>query len=424
MIVLVILLIGAGVAGWLLLRDDGDQVAGAGEIFLEPAAAQGRNSFTNAFFAEDPPEQLAPTLPTEEARITPRINVSFDAHDGAEPGLYGGTRDQTRCDPEMLITFLQSETAKASAWVAALNADPSLRWSGGSSLTVADIADYIDELTPVDLRDDTRVTNHGYADGAATPHQSVLEAGTAVLVDVYGIPRVRCACGNPLRPPIAVPTGAVYTGPVWRAFDPALVVVINQTVTVINTFVLTDIETNNTFTRPAGSAGGDDSDAGATATPTPTRATPTPTPTPTPTSTGLPSPTPSETMTLPPDIVVGTGDVQVTLIWDNDSDFDLHVFDPDGTEIYFAATTSPSGGMLDRDDVPPCGDNSTHVENIFWPTGGAPSGTYTYFVRHFRSCGAEQSFQLTVTIGGEQVIVEQGTLAGGEDSEPGTFEVS
>ena len=130
-------------------------------------------------------------------------------------------------------------------------------------------------------------------------------------------------------------------------------------------------------------------------------------------------------MTLPPDIVVGTGDVQVTLIWDNDSDFDLHVFDPDGTEIYFAATTSPSGGMLDRDDVPSCGDNSTHVENIFWPTGGAPSGTYTYYVRHFRSCGAAQSFQLTVTHRRRAGHRRAGhARPPSEDSEPGTFEVS
>ena len=30
------------------------------------------------------------------------------------------------------------------------------------------------------------MTNHGYANGRATPRQSVLEAGTAVLVDRYG----------------------------------------------------------------------------------------------------------------------------------------------------------------------------------------------------------------------------------------------
>ena len=56
-------------------------------------------------------------------------------------------------------------------------------------------------LTPVVLRADTRVTNHGFRDGSATSFQSVLQAGTAVLVDDHGAPRVRCACGNPLKAP-------------------------------------------------------------------------------------------------------------------------------------------------------------------------------------------------------------------------------
>ncbi|MGH3907098.1 MAG: DUF6777 domain-containing protein, partial [Pseudonocardiaceae bacterium] len=42
---------------------------------------------------------------------------------------------------------------------------------------------------------DTRVTNHGYRDGKATDRQAVLQAGTAVLVDEKGRPRVKCGCG-------------------------------------------------------------------------------------------------------------------------------------------------------------------------------------------------------------------------------------
>lgn len=54
-----------------------------------------------------------------------------------------------------------------------------LMWSGGSTVTVAQGA-YFDELTPMVLTSDTRVTNHGYHDGRPTPHQAVLQAGTAV----------------------------------------------------------------------------------------------------------------------------------------------------------------------------------------------------------------------------------------------------
>ncbi|GAP52775.1 serine/threonine protein kinase [Streptomyces azureus] len=54
------------------------------------------------------------------------------------------------------------------------------------------------------LRADTGVTNHGFRAGRAAVLQAVLQAGTAVLVDDRGVPRVRCACGNPLRPPVAM----------------------------------------------------------------------------------------------------------------------------------------------------------------------------------------------------------------------------
>ena len=48
-------------------------------------------------------------------------------------------------------------------------------------------------------------------------------------------------------------------------------------------------------------------------------------------------------------IRVGTGDVQVTLSWDTDSDVDLHVVDPSGEEIFYGNRESASGGMLDLD---------------------------------------------------------------------------
>lgn len=53
-------------------------------------------------------------------------------------------------------------------------------------------------------RADTRVTNHGFADGRATEIQSILQAGTAVFVDDTGLPVVKCSCGNPLGRPAAL----------------------------------------------------------------------------------------------------------------------------------------------------------------------------------------------------------------------------
>jgi hypothetical protein len=71
-----------------------------------------------------------------------------------------------------------------------------------------DIPQFLDALTPVRLRYDTRVTNHGFRDGEARPFQAILQAGTAVLVDRHGVPRNRCSCGNPLTEPSSIDSDA------------------------------------------------------------------------------------------------------------------------------------------------------------------------------------------------------------------------
>lgn len=48
------------------------------------------------------------------------------------------------------------------------------------------------------------MTNHSLRNGVAAPFQAILQAGTAVLVDRYGTPVVRCFCGNPLKPAVFV----------------------------------------------------------------------------------------------------------------------------------------------------------------------------------------------------------------------------
>ena len=47
----------------------------------------------------------------------------------------------------------------------------------------------------------------------------VLQAGTSVLVDELGEPRARCACGNPLRLPVAAQAAPTYVGKAWRIGD-------------------------------------------------------------------------------------------------------------------------------------------------------------------------------------------------------------
>jgi hypothetical protein len=367
-----------------------DQGGQAEQIRLEPVSYTPPDGFTESV-AEGPTTPGPEPFPVEPATTGSIRSASADT-----VGLYGGSLNLASCDREQLVQFLEASPAKARAWVGALNSDPTLYWSGGNRVEPFQIRDYVFELTPVILRADTWVTNHGYFNGVATPLQSVLQAGTAVLVDAYGVPRVKCWCGNPLLPPRRF--RPVYRGPRWRGFNPGRVLIITRSVTIIDTFVLTNVETGTRIDRPAGTDGPGDVPG------------------------GTPHPSPSGALTLPPGLQLGSGDVQVTLLWGSGDDLDLHVVDPAGSELYFASSTSPSGGQLDHDDTAGCGTSgATHVENIFWPEGGAPSGEYQAYVNAFGLCDGSASFQLRVTVAGSVVEDTSGTVSAGQDSTPVTF---
>ena len=111
---------------------------------------------------------------------------------------------------------------------------------------------------------------------------------------------------------------------------------------------------------------------------------------------------------------LGTGDVQVTLIWNNGADLDLYVADPSGDVVYYANDTVASGGELDRDANYPCGEvSSPAAENVFWPTGQAPPGTYRAEVHFTQDCLGEGStqFELIVRVRGQVVEQVRSTLA-------------
>jgi hypothetical protein len=118
-------------------------------------------------------------------------------------GPYGGTGSDLVCDRELLIRSLRARPDRLRAWAQVVGIEP----------TFAVVAAYIRKLRPVTLTQDTRVTNHSFEGGTATAYQAILQAGTAVLVDSYGVPRARCRCGNPLVEPVFVSTARCYGCP-------------------------------------------------------------------------------------------------------------------------------------------------------------------------------------------------------------------
>ncbi|MEA2398507.1 MAG: hypothetical protein QOK25_2063, partial [Thermoleophilaceae bacterium] len=209
-------------------------VQGHSEVAAQPVSTAGANPFT-------------PAVGKDATGIKPpRAAVSSGGgpatYSGGLPGLYGGTRNYTTCDAHKLITFLEGNPAKAGAWASTLG------------IQTSEIRRYVNKLTAVTLRTDTRVTNHGYVGGRADAIQAVLQAGTAVFVNQYGRPVVKCYCGNPLTPPVLYREPA-YVGPLWSGFAPSHITIINQTTTIIDTFTLFDPGTGMTFPQGAGLGG-------------------------------------------------------------------------------------------------------------------------------------------------------------------------
>ena len=388
LLVIAVLVVAAlvGAATFVVLnRGTGDDQ----EVVLEPVGMVQEDDFTGnldvgesagAAFTDLSVDESVPDARVEE------VSTGLAGHvvEGAEPAVYGGSRDTQVCDVATLVSFLTdpANEAKAQAWADTLG------------IEVSEIETYIGGLTAVRLRWDTRVTNHGFRDGEATPFQSLLQAGTAVMVDDTGVPRVKCNCGNPLGEPAALgdasETSALDVDDVaenpddaWEGLDPAQAVAVTPGATV-TAVTLVDVDEGGLLERPVGSDGASKRDT-------------------------------------------GTGDVQLTLEWDSAADLDLAVVEPDGTETYFGESgPSASGGQLDVDSNVGCEDDDGvpgAVENIYWPTGDAPSGSYTVKVTGFTlsdpECGSGD-YTLTITVAGEE-RVETGSV--GQD-EVDTFDFS
>jgi hypothetical protein len=261
------------VVGVVVIASGSDDPAEATEVYTEPISTPGEDPFTPAVGTDE-------EIPAVEAPGT---------YEGNHVGLYGGTLNQSTCDRDQLVTFLRQNPDKAAAWAGVLG------------ISTTRISTYVAGLTPVILRSDTLVTNHGFADGRATVIPAVLQAGTAVLIDDKGFPVTKCYCGNPLTPPdyYSPKWEPRYQGPTWPGFSGTSITIIQSSATIIDTFVLVDPRTGRSFDRPRGSGGAQDTPTNPPSTTTTTTTTLAPTTTLPPSTTVAPSTQPSPT-TLPP----------------------------------------------------------------------------------------------------------------------------
>jgi hypothetical protein len=174
-------------------------------VLLESVGVPGPHPFTSSV-AYGEPAALTEEMTTRARGLgDPATGVVL----GDAPGLYGGSADVVRCDVDQLVASLDADPAKAAAFAGVLGVAPT------------ELAAVLHDLVPVVVLADVVVTNHGFVDGQAVPQVSVLQAGTAVLVDEAGMPVVRCACGNPLVPAPDQVDLAEVGGEAWPSFDPA-----------------------------------------------------------------------------------------------------------------------------------------------------------------------------------------------------------
>ncbi|MBX6749962.1 MAG: hypothetical protein IRY85_09905, partial [Micromonosporaceae bacterium] len=220
---------------------------------LAPAGCGGRGNAQEITVQREPVSSFPAGTPftaavgTDRADVTPPPGAG-GSFPGNTVGLFGGTEKEATCDKAQLVAFLQQDRVKAEVW------------AGVVGITVDEIPAFIASLTPVLLRSDTQVINHGFKDGKAVEIPAVLQAGTAVLVDVHGAPVAKCFCGNPLKPAKAA-AAVKFVGPVWPSFSPNQITVIVPVTQTVQQFVLVEPSSGKSFQRPAGTAGRQDAPA-------------------------------------------------------------------------------------------------------------------------------------------------------------------
>lgn len=157
-------LVVGGAGTWLAVSSSSAEAA------VQSTSFAGANPTTNPF-GTDAPQVAAVSATGPQA--------------GDTKGLYSATTPPA-CTTADFLSQLQADPTKLAAF------------GGVFGLGSGDVPAFVNSLSPVVLRAATSVTDHPFVDGAFTPQPAVLAAGTAVLVNSYGEPTVKCFNGNPL----------------------------------------------------------------------------------------------------------------------------------------------------------------------------------------------------------------------------------
>lgn len=102
-----------------------------------------------------------------------------------------------------------------------------------------------------------------------------------------------------------------------------------------------------------------------------------------------------------------SGSIQISLLWNNRNDLDLHVVTPEGERIFYGNRQSRSLGRLDVDMNAGGKVSNQPVENIFWPQGSPALGKFVvyvdYFARHDMNVD-ETAYEVHLLVDGEKQV--------------------
>jgi serine/threonine protein kinase len=215
---------------------------GQGEIFAEPADAPGPDPFTASAVTPPTPAVTPVSVPSSSTGVASTASLT-----GGTAGLYGGHVHAPNYNQSFLVSSLQSDPVKLAGFTQATQIPASVS-----------VVDYFNGLTPLVIRETIRVTSYGWRNGKLVTYQAILQVGTVVLVDKFGVPRVRAGSGSPLAAPIAVVGTPTYQGVVWANFDTKNVFIIAPAGQPMSTFAVYDLIGGQMFVRPAGTFGPQD----------------------------------------------------------------------------------------------------------------------------------------------------------------------